>query len=173
MGDISHIDIFSYSVDFLALEPGIISRWFSQCQPETFGGAAVPGKKQSHEELESFMAWAPYIQQEFGVKNSDAYVNTHLDEQADPWFRACLFYRRRGLLSAYCHKYTARKWYLQWLESGKVPWKLIAPGHLGKNVELAISVLRSVKTSQLLLLIETVLFSSQSKSPTHYFNYYC
>ena len=47
------------------------------------------------------MAWAPYIQQKFGVKNSDAYVNTHLDEQADPWFRACLFYRRRGLLSAY------------------------------------------------------------------------
>ena len=40
------------------------------------------------------MAWAPYIQQKFGVKNSDAYVNTHLDEQADPWFRACLFYRR-------------------------------------------------------------------------------
>ena len=27
----------------------------------------------------SFMPWAPYIQQEFGVKNSDAYVNTHLD----------------------------------------------------------------------------------------------
>ncbi len=84
----------TYSVDFLALKPGIISRWFAQCQPETFGGAAVPGKKQSHEELESFMAWAPYIQQKFGVKNSDAYVNTHLDEQADPWFRACLFYRR-------------------------------------------------------------------------------
>ena len=37
------------------------------------------GKKPSHEELESFMPWAPYIQQEFGVKNSDAYVNTYLD----------------------------------------------------------------------------------------------
>lgn len=37
------------------------------------------GKKQSHEELESFMPWAPYIQQEFGVKDSDAYVNTYLD----------------------------------------------------------------------------------------------
>ena len=37
------------------------------------------GKNQSHEELESFMLWAPYVQQEFGVKNSDAYVNTYLD----------------------------------------------------------------------------------------------
>lgn len=37
------------------------------------------GKSQSHEELESFMPWAPYIQQEFCVKNSDAYVNTYLD----------------------------------------------------------------------------------------------
>ena len=37
------------------------------------------GKNQSHEELVSFMPWAPYIQQEFGVKNSDAYVNTYLD----------------------------------------------------------------------------------------------
>ena len=37
------------------------------------------GKNQSHEELESFMPWAHYIQQEFGVKNSDAYVNTYLD----------------------------------------------------------------------------------------------
>ena len=37
------------------------------------------GKNQSHEELESFMPWAPYIQQEFCVKNSDAYVNTYLD----------------------------------------------------------------------------------------------
>lgn len=36
-------------------------------------------KKPSHEELESFMPWAPYIQQEFCVKNSDAYVNTYLD----------------------------------------------------------------------------------------------
>ena len=37
------------------------------------------GKNQSHEELESFMLWAPYIQQEFGMKDSDAYVNTYLD----------------------------------------------------------------------------------------------
>ena len=36
-------------------------------------------KNQSHEELELFMPWAPYVQQEFGVKNSDAYVNTYLD----------------------------------------------------------------------------------------------
>ena len=36
-------------------------------------------KTHSHQELESLMPWAPYIQQEFGVKNSDAYVNTHLD----------------------------------------------------------------------------------------------
>ena len=37
------------------------------------------GKNQSHEELESFMPWAPYIQQEFGMTDSDAYVNTYLD----------------------------------------------------------------------------------------------
>ena len=37
------------------------------------------GKNQSHEGLESFMPWAPYIQQEFGVKDSDAYMNTYLD----------------------------------------------------------------------------------------------
>ena len=37
------------------------------------------GKTQSHKELELFMPWAPYIQQEFGVKDSDAYVNTYLD----------------------------------------------------------------------------------------------
>lgn len=37
------------------------------------------GKSQSHEELEAFMPWAPYIQQESGVKNSDAYLNTYLD----------------------------------------------------------------------------------------------
>ncbi len=42
-------------------------------------GAAVPGKNQSLEELESFMPWAHYIQQEFGVKDSDAYVNTYFD----------------------------------------------------------------------------------------------
>lgn len=37
------------------------------------------GKTHSHQELESLMPWAPYIQQEFGMKNSDAYVNTYLD----------------------------------------------------------------------------------------------
>ena len=37
------------------------------------------GKTHSHEEPESLMPWAPYIQQEFGMKNSDAYVNPHLD----------------------------------------------------------------------------------------------
>lgn len=37
------------------------------------------GKPHSHEELEALMPWAPYIQQEFGTKNSDAYVNTYLN----------------------------------------------------------------------------------------------
>ena len=37
------------------------------------------GKTHSHEELESLMPWAPYIQQKFQMKNSDAYVNTYLD----------------------------------------------------------------------------------------------
>lgn len=37
------------------------------------------GKTHSHQELESLMPWAPYIRQEFCVKNSDAYVNTYLD----------------------------------------------------------------------------------------------
>lgn len=37
------------------------------------------GKNQSHEELVSFMPWAPYIQQEFDMKDSDTYVNTYLD----------------------------------------------------------------------------------------------
>ena len=36
-------------------------------------------KTHSHEELESLMPWAPYIQQESSMKNSDAYVNTYLD----------------------------------------------------------------------------------------------
>ena len=36
------------------------------------------GKSHSHEELESLMPWAPYIQQNFAMKNSDAYVNTYL-----------------------------------------------------------------------------------------------
>ena len=37
------------------------------------------GKTQSHEELESLMPWAPYIQQNFRIKNSDAYTNCYLD----------------------------------------------------------------------------------------------
>ena len=37
------------------------------------------GKTHSREELESLMPWAPYIQQKFQMKNSDAYVNTYLD----------------------------------------------------------------------------------------------
>ena len=37
------------------------------------------GKSHSHEELESLMPWAPYIQQNFAMKNSDAYVNTYLN----------------------------------------------------------------------------------------------
>lgn len=37
------------------------------------------GKNHSHEELESLMPWAPYIQQHFAIKNSDAYTNTYLN----------------------------------------------------------------------------------------------
>ena len=37
------------------------------------------GKKHSHEELESLMPWASYIQQNFAMKNSDAYTNTYLN----------------------------------------------------------------------------------------------
>ena len=37
------------------------------------------GKSHSHEELESLMPWAPYIQQNFRMKNSDAYTNTYLN----------------------------------------------------------------------------------------------
>lgn len=37
------------------------------------------GKTHSHQELESLMPWASDIQQKFGLKNSDAYVNTYLD----------------------------------------------------------------------------------------------
>ena len=37
------------------------------------------GKNHSHEELESLMPWAPYIQQNFGMNNSDAYTNTYLN----------------------------------------------------------------------------------------------
>ena len=58
------------------------------------------GKNQSHEELESFTPWAPYIQQEFCVKDSDAYVNTYLDEHAGPQFEPACFIDG-WLLSAY------------------------------------------------------------------------
>ncbi len=37
------------------------------------------GKTQSHEELESLMPWAPYIQQNFRMKNTNAYTNCYLD----------------------------------------------------------------------------------------------
>ena len=37
------------------------------------------GKSHSHEELESLMPWAPYIQQNFAMKNSNAYTNTYLN----------------------------------------------------------------------------------------------
>ncbi len=49
----------------------------------------------SGSELEFLMPWAPYILQEFGAENSDAYVNAYLDEteQADPGNWVCLFCR--------------------------------------------------------------------------------
>ena len=37
------------------------------------------GKTHSHEELESLMPWSPYIQQNFAIKNSNAYTNTYLN----------------------------------------------------------------------------------------------
>jgi len=37
------------------------------------------GKSHSHEELESLMPWSPYIQQNFAMKNSNAYTNTYLN----------------------------------------------------------------------------------------------
>ena len=37
------------------------------------------GKTHSHEELKTLMPWAPYIQQNFAMKNSDAYTNCYLD----------------------------------------------------------------------------------------------
>lgn len=37
------------------------------------------GKSRSHQELESLMPWAPYIQQNFKRPNSSAYTNTYLD----------------------------------------------------------------------------------------------
>ena len=36
------------------------------------------GKNHSNEELESLMPWAPYIQERFKMKNSDAYTNAYL-----------------------------------------------------------------------------------------------
>ncbi len=52
----------------------------NQLSPARAGGAAVPGKKNHPtKNWNQFMPWAPYIQQEFCVKNSDAYVNTYLD----------------------------------------------------------------------------------------------
>ena len=37
------------------------------------------GKTHSHQELESLMPWASYIQQNFKMPNSNAYTNTYLD----------------------------------------------------------------------------------------------
>ena len=37
------------------------------------------GKSPSHEELEAFMPWAPGIQKDCKMPNSDAYVNTYLE----------------------------------------------------------------------------------------------
>ena len=37
------------------------------------------GKNHSHEELETLMPWAPDIQQNFRMKNTNAYTNTYLD----------------------------------------------------------------------------------------------
>ena len=37
------------------------------------------GKNHSHEELESLMPWAPYVQQNYKMPNTDAYENTYLD----------------------------------------------------------------------------------------------
>ena len=37
------------------------------------------GKSPSHEELEAFMPWAPDIQKDCKIPNSDAYVNTYLE----------------------------------------------------------------------------------------------
>mgnify|MGYP004630727135 CR=1 FL=1 len=37
------------------------------------------GKSSSHEELEAFIPWAPDIQEDCKIPNSDAYVNTYLE----------------------------------------------------------------------------------------------
>ena len=38
-----------------------------------------PVKSPSHEELEAFMPWAPGIQKDCKIPNSDAYTNTYLE----------------------------------------------------------------------------------------------
>ena len=50
------------------------------------------GKSHSHEELESLMPWAPYIQQNFAMKNSNAYTNTYLsqDHRLSRWLALAL-----------------------------------------------------------------------------------
>lgn len=37
------------------------------------------GKSPSHEELEAFMPWAPDVQEDCKIPNSDAYTNTYLE----------------------------------------------------------------------------------------------
>ena len=37
------------------------------------------GKSPSHDELEAFMPWAPDIQEDCKIPNSDAYTNTYLE----------------------------------------------------------------------------------------------
>lgn len=37
------------------------------------------GKSLSHEELEAFMPWAPGIQEDCKIPNSNAYTNTYLE----------------------------------------------------------------------------------------------
>ena len=37
------------------------------------------GKSPSHEELEAFMPWAPDVQEECKIPNTDAYTNTYLE----------------------------------------------------------------------------------------------
>lgn len=36
-------------------------------------------KGRPHEELEAFMPWAPDVQEDCKIPNSDAYVNTYLE----------------------------------------------------------------------------------------------
>ena len=38
-----------------------------------------PVKSPSHEELEVFMPWAPGIQKDCKIPNSDAYTNTYIE----------------------------------------------------------------------------------------------